>query len=135
MWASGPAAAARPVEAGLGPARDGWPPTSALALLVLFFLSQLKGNTRDIYIFCDERTDVNEVKSYFESISAARRPSALLPALASPFAAKHPHHLAHPVESKQICRSFVGLASSPSRVGPARPPEFKKATDACVLRL
>ncbi|EOD28176.1 hypothetical protein EMIHUDRAFT_373664, partial [Emiliania huxleyi CCMP1516] len=24
----------RPVEAGLGPARDGWPPTSALALLV-----------------------------------------------------------------------------------------------------
>ena len=34
MWASGPAAAARPVEAGLGPARDGWPPTSALALLV-----------------------------------------------------------------------------------------------------
>ena len=29
-----PAAAARPVEAGLGPARDGWPPTSALALLV-----------------------------------------------------------------------------------------------------
>ena len=28
------AAAARPVEAGLGPARDGWPPTSALALLV-----------------------------------------------------------------------------------------------------
>ncbi|EOD12182.1 hypothetical protein EMIHUDRAFT_357522, partial [Emiliania huxleyi CCMP1516] len=33
-WASGPAAAARPVEAGLGPARDGWPPTSALALLV-----------------------------------------------------------------------------------------------------
>ncbi|EOD27383.1 hypothetical protein EMIHUDRAFT_373738, partial [Emiliania huxleyi CCMP1516] len=31
---SGPAAAARPVEAGLGPARDGWPPTSALALLV-----------------------------------------------------------------------------------------------------
>ncbi|EOD27119.1 hypothetical protein EMIHUDRAFT_205044 [Emiliania huxleyi CCMP1516] len=25
---------ARPVEAGLGPARDGWPPTSALALLV-----------------------------------------------------------------------------------------------------
>ncbi|EOD26272.1 LOW QUALITY PROTEIN: hypothetical protein EMIHUDRAFT_447206 [Emiliania huxleyi CCMP1516] len=32
--ASGPAAAARPVEAGLGPARDGWPPTSALALLV-----------------------------------------------------------------------------------------------------
>ena len=34
MWASGPAAAARPVEAGLGPARDGWPPTSALTLLV-----------------------------------------------------------------------------------------------------
>ncbi|EOD38744.1 hypothetical protein EMIHUDRAFT_361550, partial [Emiliania huxleyi CCMP1516] len=34
MWASGPATAARPVEAGLGPARDGWPPTSALALLV-----------------------------------------------------------------------------------------------------
>ena len=34
MWASGPAAAARPVEAGLGPARDGWPPTSALSLLV-----------------------------------------------------------------------------------------------------
>ncbi|EOD06628.1 hypothetical protein EMIHUDRAFT_446492 [Emiliania huxleyi CCMP1516] len=34
MWASGPAAAARPVEAGLGSARDGWPPTSALALLV-----------------------------------------------------------------------------------------------------
>ena len=34
MRASGPAAAARPVEAGLGPARDGWPPTSALALLV-----------------------------------------------------------------------------------------------------
>ncbi|EOD07844.1 hypothetical protein EMIHUDRAFT_447323 [Emiliania huxleyi CCMP1516] len=34
MWASGPAAAARPVEAGLGPARDGWPPTSTLALLV-----------------------------------------------------------------------------------------------------
>ena len=34
MWASGPAAAARPVEAGLGPARDGWTPTSALALLV-----------------------------------------------------------------------------------------------------
>ena len=34
VWASGPAAAARPVEAGLGPARDGWPPTSALALLV-----------------------------------------------------------------------------------------------------
>ncbi|EOD41396.1 hypothetical protein EMIHUDRAFT_309085 [Emiliania huxleyi CCMP1516] len=34
MWASGPAAAARPFEAGLGPARDGWPPTSALALLV-----------------------------------------------------------------------------------------------------
>ncbi|EOD34814.1 hypothetical protein EMIHUDRAFT_363254 [Emiliania huxleyi CCMP1516] len=34
MWASRPAAAARPVEAGLGPARDGWPPTSALALLV-----------------------------------------------------------------------------------------------------
>ncbi|EOD28240.1 hypothetical protein EMIHUDRAFT_366276 [Emiliania huxleyi CCMP1516] len=34
MLASGPAAAARPVEAGLGPARDGWPPTSALALLV-----------------------------------------------------------------------------------------------------
>ncbi|EOD30101.1 hypothetical protein EMIHUDRAFT_353067, partial [Emiliania huxleyi CCMP1516] len=33
-WASGPAAAARPIEAGLGPARDGWPPTSALALLV-----------------------------------------------------------------------------------------------------
>uniref|UniRef100_A0A0D3I6C1 Uncharacterized protein n=2 Tax=Emiliania huxleyi TaxID=2903 RepID=A0A0D3I6C1_EMIH1 len=33
MWASGPAAAARPVEAGLGPARDGWPPTSALALV------------------------------------------------------------------------------------------------------
>ncbi|EOD09581.1 hypothetical protein EMIHUDRAFT_198103 [Emiliania huxleyi CCMP1516] len=33
-WASGPAAAARPVEAGLGPARDGWPPTSTLALLV-----------------------------------------------------------------------------------------------------
>jgi len=32
--ASRPAAAARPVEAGLGPARDGWPPTSALALLV-----------------------------------------------------------------------------------------------------
>jgi len=32
--ASGPAAAARPVEAGLGLARDGWPPTSALALLV-----------------------------------------------------------------------------------------------------
>ncbi|EOD41332.1 hypothetical protein EMIHUDRAFT_351293, partial [Emiliania huxleyi CCMP1516] len=32
--ASQPAAAARPVEAGLGPARDGWPPTSALALLV-----------------------------------------------------------------------------------------------------
>ncbi|EOD13896.1 hypothetical protein EMIHUDRAFT_356904, partial [Emiliania huxleyi CCMP1516] len=28
------AAAARPVEVGLGPARDGWPPTSALALLV-----------------------------------------------------------------------------------------------------
>ncbi|EOD14334.1 hypothetical protein EMIHUDRAFT_356550 [Emiliania huxleyi CCMP1516] len=34
MLASGPAAAARPAEAGLGPARDGWPPTSALALLV-----------------------------------------------------------------------------------------------------
>uniref|UniRef100_A0A0D3KC57 Uncharacterized protein n=1 Tax=Emiliania huxleyi (strain CCMP1516) TaxID=280463 RepID=A0A0D3KC57_EMIH1 len=34
MRASRPAAAARPVEAGLGPARDGWPPTSALALLV-----------------------------------------------------------------------------------------------------
>ncbi|EOD17892.1 hypothetical protein EMIHUDRAFT_355809, partial [Emiliania huxleyi CCMP1516] len=32
--ASRSAAAARPVEAGLGPARDGWPPTSALALLV-----------------------------------------------------------------------------------------------------
>ena len=32
--ASWPAAAPRPVEAGLGPARDGWPPTSALALLV-----------------------------------------------------------------------------------------------------
>ncbi|EOD21558.1 hypothetical protein EMIHUDRAFT_315817 [Emiliania huxleyi CCMP1516] len=34
MRASGPAAAAWLVEAGLGPARDGWPPTSALALLV-----------------------------------------------------------------------------------------------------
>ena len=40
MRASGPAAAARPVEAGLGPARDGWPPTSALALLVKMAAAQ-----------------------------------------------------------------------------------------------
>ena len=68
MWASGPAAAARPVEAGLGPARDGWLPTSALALLVKMAAVAIAATVVQFV----QRSGVCRLLSHFAHARAAR---------------------------------------------------------------
>ena len=80
MWASGPAAAARPVEAGLGPARDGWPPTSALALLVKMAAVAIAAT---VVQFDVQRAGVCRLLSHFAHARAAR-PASLREGMSLP---------------------------------------------------
>ena len=83
MWASGPAAAARPVEAGLGPARDGWPPTSALALLVKMAAVAIAATVVQSYSAQGQAPLVCRLLSHFAHARAAR-PASLREGMSLP---------------------------------------------------
>ena len=71
----GPAAAARPVEAGLGSARDGWPPTSALALLVKMAAVAIAATVRSVV----QRSGVCRLSSVVAFRTRARRATRVAP--------------------------------------------------------
>ena len=113
MWASGPAAAARPVEAGLGPARDadGWPPTSALALLVKMAAVAIAATK--VQSYSAQRSGVCRLLSHFAHARAAR-PASLREGMRLP--------------------RFDPAAKSCSRpIPPSRPQLLSSQEDWCLI--
>ncbi|EOD26885.1 hypothetical protein EMIHUDRAFT_366796 [Emiliania huxleyi CCMP1516] len=119
MWASGPAAAARPVEAGLGPARDadGWPPTSALALLVKMAAVAIAATK--VQSYSAQRSGVCRLLSHFAHARAARPASAVAPRGHEP--------------SAIVDAAAKSCSLEPRPTPPSRPQLLSSSEDWCLI--